>query len=176
MPFVLKNSECTFQRVVYEVLRDLPYLFVFIDDIPGEIYTYLRENNLTVNMEKCVIACPTVTFLGHMVDSEGICPIPEKVSAIRQFPQPMSKLDVQRLLGICNFYHSLLSRLAHIVGPLTDSLSVSKKEFTVTKEMIIAINKVKDATLLVHPIRDAVISITTDASDTAIACILHQHH
>ena len=87
MPFVLKNSECTFQRVVHEVLRDLPYLFVYIDDILvssltvkeheqhlREIFTRLRENNLTVNMEKCLIAQPTVTFLGHMVDSKGIPP------------------------------------------------------------------------------------------------------
>ena len=57
---------------------------------------------------------------------------------------------------------------------------MSKKEFTVTKEMIIAVNKVKDtisnAMLLVHPIRNAVLSITTDASDTVIAGVLHQHH
>ena len=74
MPFGLMNSGCTFQCVV-------------------------RENNLTVNLEKCTLAQPTLTFFGHMVDSEGIRPLPEKVSAIRQ-------------------------------------------EFTITKEMILAINEV----------------------------------
>ena len=124
-----------------------------------------------MNLEKCTLAQPTVTFLGHTVDSEGIRPLPEKVFAIRQF---------QRLLGMYNFYRHFLPRLAHIIRHLTDSLSVSKKEFTVTKEMIVTINKVKDAisnaTLLVHPIRDAVLSITTDASDMAIAGVLNQHH
>ena len=33
MPFGLNNSGCTFQRVIHEVLRDLPYLFIYIDDI-----------------------------------------------------------------------------------------------------------------------------------------------
>ena len=59
-----------------------------------EIFTRLQENNLTVNMDKCVLAQPTVTFLSHTVDSEGIRPLPEKVTAIRRFPPPSSKLDV----------------------------------------------------------------------------------
>ena len=113
MPFGLMNSGCTFQRVVHEVLRDLPYLFVYIDNILvsshtvdeheqhlREVFTRLRENNLTVTLEKCTLAQPTVTFLGHTVDYEGIHPFTEKVSAIRQFPPPTSKLDIQRLLGM----------------------------------------------------------------------------
>ena len=57
-----------------------------------------------MNLEKCVLAQPTVTFLGHTVDSEGIRPLPEKVNAINQFPLPASKLDIQRLLGMVNSY------------------------------------------------------------------------
>ena len=78
---------------------------------------------------------------------------------------------------MCNFYRHFLPRFAHIVCPLTDSLSMFKKEFTVTKEIILAINKVMDAIsnamLLVHPVRDPVLSITTDDSDTVIAGVLH---
>ena len=123
---------------------------------------------------------PFVSFLGHQVDSEGIRPLPEKVSAIKQFPLPTSKLDVQRLLGCVNFYRRFLPCLAQIVRPLTDSLSKAKKDFTVTPAMITAVNQVKNAissaTMLVHPCRDVVLSITTDASDTAIGGVLHQHH
>ena len=53
---------------------------------------------------------------------------------------------------------------------------MSKKEFTVTKEMFVAVNGVKDAisnaTLLIHPVRDAVLSITNHASDMAITGVL----
>ena len=46
--------------------------------------------------------------------------------------------------------------------------------------MLKAINTMKDllanATLLVHPIRNAVLSITTDSSDCAIGGVLQQHH
>ena len=61
-----------------------------------------------------------------------------------------------------------------------DFLSKAKKEFTITPEMITTVNQVKDATykatMLVHPRRDVTLSITTDASDTAISSVLHQHH
>ena len=131
-----------------------------------------------MNLEKCILAQPTVTFLGHTVDSKGIRP--EKVNAIKQFPLPSSKLDVQHLLGMVNFYRQFLPRLAHIARPLMDSLSKAKKDFTITLEMITTINQVKDAiskaTLLVHPRRDATLSITTDTSDTTIGGVLHQHH
>ena len=93
------NSGCTFQRVIHEVLRALPYLFIYIDDILvgsatleehqqhlREVFTRLRENCLIINLKKCVLAQPTVTFLGHTVDSEGIRP--EKVNAINKFPSP----------------------------------------------------------------------------------------
>ena len=33
MPFGLKNSRCTFQRVIHEVLCDIPYIFCHKDDI-----------------------------------------------------------------------------------------------------------------------------------------------
>ena len=113
------------------------------------------------------------------MDSEGIRPLSEKVAAIKQFPLPATKLDVQRLLGCVNFYRRFLPRLAYIARPLTDSLSKAKKDFTVTPEMITAVNEVKKAisfaTMLVHPHRDVTLSITTDASDTAIGGVLHQH-
>ena len=120
-----------------------------------EVFTRLRENCLTMNLEKCTLAQPTVTFLGHTVDAEGIRPLPEKVTTIKQFPLPSLKLDVQYLLGMVNFYHRFHPRIAHIARPLMDSLSKAKKDFTITPEMITAINQVKDpiskATLLVHP-------------------------
>ena len=193
MPFGLLDSGCTFQRVIHEELRDLPNLFIYIDDILvgsrsleeheqhlREVFTRLSENCLTANLKKCVMAKSMVTFLGHTVDSEGIRPLPEKVDAIKQFPLPSSKLDVQRLLSMVNFYRRFLPRLAHIVRPLTDSLSKAKKDFTITPEMITAVNHVKtaisNATMLVHQCRDVTLSITTNASDTAISGVLHQHH
>ena len=77
-----------------------------------------------------------------------------------------------------NYYRRFLPRLAHIICPLTDSLSCSRTEFSVRQEMLHAIQKIKHAiantTLLVHPVWNTTLSITTDAFDTAIAGVLHQ--
>ena len=55
---------------------------------------YIILKDLTVNMEKCVLAQPTVTFLGHTVDSKGIRLLPEKVSADIQAGRPETVGDV----------------------------------------------------------------------------------
>ena len=117
------NSGCTFQRYMHEVLGDIPYIFVYVDDVLvasrtleehedhlREVFNRLRQVRLTMNVEKCVLARPTVEFLGHTISSAGIRPLQEKVDAILQFPPPTSKLDVQRVLGMANFlllFHSM---------------------------------------------------------------------
>ena len=110
----LRNAGCTFQHVIHEVLHDIPYIFCYIDDILVSSPTIedhkhcsrrsSPKNNLTVNLDKCVLAKPTMTFLSHRLDSKGIRPLSKKIAAIPQFPPPMSKLDMHLLLCMCNFY------------------------------------------------------------------------
>ena len=42
------------------------------------LFDRLEANHLTINLEKCVLGCSTVTFLGYKFNSEGIQPLPEK--------------------------------------------------------------------------------------------------
>ena len=57
---------------------------------------------MTLNPEKCSFAKSSVKFLGHMIDSEGIKPDPDKVSAIEKFTTPSCIGDVRRFLGMIN--------------------------------------------------------------------------
>ena len=99
---------------------------------------------------------------------------------IQKFSQTHTKLIIQCLLGMVNFYRRFLPRLAHVVCPLTNFLATTKREFRVTEEMQRAVTTAKNipanATLLAYPIRNAVLRITSDASDNAIQEVLHQHH
>ena len=117
MPFGLKNSGASFQRLMHEILGDLPFIFCYIDDIlvgsrnPEEheqqlrrLFSVLWENHLVINPEKCTFGQPTVSFLGHSVSSAGIAPLPGHVTARRDFPPPSSPLQIQRFLGMINFY------------------------------------------------------------------------
>jgi len=50
MPFGLKGAAQTFQRLMGSVLRDMPFLFVYLDDILVA-NSSVEENRLNLNME-----------------------------------------------------------------------------------------------------------------------------
>ena len=53
-----------------------------------EIFNRLRSANLKLKPKKCAFVKPEVSFLGHVVSSEGIKPDPSKVEAVEKFPTP----------------------------------------------------------------------------------------
>jgi hypothetical protein len=63
----------------------------------------LQENGLTINPSKCTFAVSSVKFLGHMVDGNGIVPLPRHVQAIQEFPPPADIKQLQQFLGLVNF-------------------------------------------------------------------------
>ena len=91
MPFGLRNAASTFQRFMDEVVRDLDFVYNYIDDIlvasasPEEHVTHLRllferfqKYQVRINPGKCVFGASSLTFLGHIISPEGISPLPEK--------------------------------------------------------------------------------------------------
>ena len=137
MPFGLKNSAQAFQRLMDGVLRGLPFLFVYLDDIlvasPSmdahishvrQLFSRLQDAGLAINRDKCVFGAASVTFLGHSVTSKGICPLPSKVDAIKAIPRPVTKVDLQRFLGCVNFYHRFMPNIATVLTPLLSLIHI----------------------------------------------------
>lgn len=191
VPFGLKNAAQAFQRLMDGVLRDLPHVFVYLDDIlvasktPEEHRQHLREvfqllsdNGLVINRAKCVFGVEELIYLGHMVNSTGIRPMKERVDAVLNFPAPKTKKDLQSFLGMINYYHRFMPGLASKLQPL--------HEATKTKDTLISWNEkcqaafvaakssLSSAALLHHPDPSAPTSITTDASDKAVGGQLEQ--
>ena len=103
MPFGLRNTARTFQRFIDEVLHGLNFCFHYINDLliastsPTEHLQHLRavmerldQHGIVINVSKSVFDSSSLKFLGHLVDSSGICPLEDKVQAIRDFPCPTS--------------------------------------------------------------------------------------
>ncbi|CAL9689823.1 unnamed protein product [Knipowitschia caucasica] len=95
MPFGLKNAAQSFQRLMDSALRDMPFIFVYLDDVlvasssEEEHLTHLRvlftrldQHGLIINPAKCVFGVPSIKFLGHLITSEGAAPLPSKVDAV----------------------------------------------------------------------------------------------
>nr|VZI45144.1 unnamed protein product [Spirometra erinaceieuropaei] len=145
MPFGLRNASQTFQRFIDRVLRGLPFVYVYIDDVivasrDAEehlqhltlLFDRFQQFDVTLHPAKCVLGVTSFEFLGHLIDSNGIRPLPSKVAAIRDFPPSTSKRQLQRFLGMGNFYRRFLPNCADTILPLASLLSGSKRTFELT--------------------------------------------
>ena len=85
MPFGLKNTGQTFQRMMDEILSDLDYLFVYMDDVLvasrsmeehtehfRELFRQLAAHDLVVSPPKCQFGQTKIKFLGHTVMKDGV--------------------------------------------------------------------------------------------------------
>ena len=77
---------------------------------------------MIINKAKCVFGVDSLDFLGHRISTKGISPLPDKVSAVRNFPRPEDAAGLQRFLGMINFYHRFVPHVAEILRPLYDAL------------------------------------------------------
>ena len=161
MPFGLKNSAQAFQRLMDGVLRGLPSVFVYLDDIlvaspdPAQhavdlraVLSRLSDAGLTLNKGKCILGASTVTFLGHSVSAAGIIPLPKRVDAIAEMGLPRTKVELQRFLGCVNFYHRFVPHLAEVLAPLhtlTASVPEQKSILLWSPLQLDAFKKSKDA-------------------------------
>jgi hypothetical protein len=120
MPFGLKNASMTFQRLMDRVFFDLPYSFVYLDDLLvasrcvedhrrhlREVLGQLQQSGLVVNMDKCLFGHSSIEFLGHKVSADGVSPLPNRVAALRRFPWPNTVRELQAFLGLFNFTAAL---------------------------------------------------------------------
>lgn len=193
LPFGLRNAGQTFQRMMDEILGDIPYAFVYVDDIlvfsPNlqshvkhlhSILELLREHGLTLNLHKCEFAVSEVEFLGHRVTANGCSPLEKHTSALKNFPAPVDKAGLQRFLGLINFYRKFIQGAAQLLAPLTNALKGSKgsKALEWSPEMISAFSAAKTKLLsvptIIHPAPNAPLSLAVDASDSHVGGVLQQ--
>lgn len=194
--FGLRNAAQTFQRLMDSILRDLPFVFPYIDDILvasttqeehevhlREVFGRLEQHGLTINHGKCVFGQPEVDFLGYRVTATGIAPLPHKVQAIMQLPKPETVVELQRLLGMFNYYRQCIPHAADILRPLVNLIPCTNKKkdrtmLTWTSEADAAFIRSKTALqaaiTLDHPRPNAELSLDCDASDAGIGAVLQQ--
>ena len=131
MPFSLRNAANTFQRLMDTVCRDLPFTFIYLDDLliaSTDLNTHLhhlrlvlerlQEAGLIVNMDKCEFGVSETTLFGHHVSADGIHPIMLKPSPVSP---PKDIKEVQRFIGLI-FYRKFIYGAVKFLHHLTDRL------------------------------------------------------
>ena len=191
MFFGLTNSPATFQAMMNELLRDLintGKVVVFIDDVVvgteteeghdelvAEVVKRLEENDLYVKLEKCKWKVKEVEFLGVVIGPEGIKMEEGKVKGVLEWPTPQGVKDIQKFLGLANYYRRFIEGFAMVARPLHDLMKKDKKwEWTEREEK--AFKELKEKftkePVLAAPDIDKKMRMEVDASDYATGGVL----
>ncbi len=190
MPFGMRNSPATFQRLINSVIADIEGCEGYIDDvviysdtweehlmIMRKFFKRLSEANLTINLIKSEFGCGHVTYLGHVVGQGQVKPVEAKVEAISMFPQPASKKHVMRFLGMAGYYRKFCPNFSAITEPLTRLLQKNVK-FHWTEQCQFAFEQLKAmlqrAPVLSAPDFTRPFKLAVDASDVAAGGVLLQ--
>ena len=157
-----------FQRFIDYVLRGFDFVFAYIDDLLvasrddvehhhhlALVFERLSMFGVTLNPSKCCFGRTAVDFLGHEISENGIRPLEAHVHAIRDFPPPTTTRQVQRFLGMMNFYRRFIPNCASVVMPPTILTTGPRGPRELSPDALQAFSKIKsllaDATLLAHP-------------------------
>ena len=191
LPKGMKNSSAVFQRVMELILKNIPGVLIFQDDILlhapssdilakrlSSVLARLDEKGVTVNQSKSILNATEVKFLGHLISSTGIRPDPAIVKKIFSFKPPQSKSELESFLGLVNFFGRMIPDFSKIVNPL-HALRKKDVPFQWTYEHQLSFNRLlqvlaEPPVLSSYDLRKPV-SLTTDASEKAIGAVLTQH-
>ena len=131
LPYGIASAPGIFQRLMENVLRGIPKVTVYIDDILisganeeehlktlARVLSRLEQAGFRVQKPKCEFMAPSVTYLGHMIDQYGLRPLKEKIEAIQKAPEPKNVSELKSYLGLLTYYSKFLSNMAQVLAPL----------------------------------------------------------
>ena len=190
LPFGISSAPEVFQRQMSDILSDLPGVLCHIDDIlvfgstqdehDARLHAVLeriKTAGITLNAEKCQISQTQITFLGHVIDKQGISPDPRKTAAITAMKPPTSLTELRRFMGMVNQMSKFSPNIAQISKPLRDLLS-TKNSWTWTTSQEESFKKLKEEissprVLSMYDVA-AKTKISADASAYSIGSVLLQ--
>jgi len=134
MYFGLMNSLATFQTMMNDLFRDLINqgdMVTFINNIlvatdteeghnklVEEVLKRLEENNLFMKPEKCKWKVREVEFLGVVIGPKGVKMQREKIEGVLNWPASRNVKEVQKFLGLTNYYRRFIKDFTKIAAPL----------------------------------------------------------
>jgi hypothetical protein len=133
LPIGVKTSPDIFQRIMYELLGDIPNIQVYLDDIlltsngtfeehaaiMEQVLERLHKANFRANLRKCYFGEAKIYYLGYEITRDGIQPQPNKVEAILKLSTPKTKCQLIHFLGMTNYYRYMWQKRSHMLAALT---------------------------------------------------------
>ena len=135
LSFGLKNAPAVFQRIMQEILSDVPHdkVLIYLDDVLiiedsfdkhkellEKVFTKLKERGVKVNLKKSELFQTQVEYLGHLVGINGISKSPKFIDEIKNYPKPNTVEELRQFLGLVNFQRKFVPRCSIIQKPLSE--------------------------------------------------------
>ena len=121
LPFGVASAPGIFQRVMENLLRDIPHVTVYLDDVlvTGKddrehlaildiVLDRLEQAGLRLRKSKCQFMQQSVEYLAHVIDAHGLHPTVNRVRAIQEARAPENVTELRSFLGLLTYY-ALLS-------------------------------------------------------------------
>lgn len=192
MPFGLANAPGVFQGLIDKLLGPEfePHVFAYLDDIiivteTVEEHLYwlkrvlkiLKDANLTINPDKCKFCRSEVTYLGYVLNREGLQVDPSKIAPVQNYPAPQTPRQVRRFIGMASWYRQFIPHFASRCAPISKLLR-KKHTWTWGLEQQKAFEDLKNcltsSPTLIRPDFTKPFVLQTDASTIGLGAVLGQ--
>ena len=180
IPAIWQRRMETVLQGVNNVLNFFDDILVYADNFENLIESLkstldkIRAHGLKLNRSKCVFASPSIEFLGHRIDAQGIHKSDKHIKAVKDAPKPTSSDELQLFLGKASYYGAYISHLSSRSRPLRDMLQ--KEPFKWTKDAETAYIDIKNALIspeVLMPYDPSLpLLLATDASKTGLGAVL----
>lgn len=188
LPFGVASAPAIFQREIDKILQGLPGASCYLDDllVTGEndeahlknldaVLSRLREAGVKLHPDKCEFMKPSVEYLGHRIDKEGLHPVSSKLDAIEKAPSPKNVEELRSFIGLLTYYSKFLPNMATFLAPLYKLLEKNRKwQWKDDEER--AFQKAKtiigSSSLLVHFDNNKEVVLACDASPYGLGAVI----
>lgn len=133
VPFGIAVGAQVLTRLLDKIFSDIKFKYVYnyLDDVViysesfeehvehlNEVLRRLKNAHLTVKLSKVKFASRQLSFLGHIISPSGVSIDQERTRSIRNFPPPKDTKGISRFLGMVNYFHKFIPKLAETAAPL----------------------------------------------------------
>ena len=121
VPFGLAQAPAYFQELMTRILKDFDFTIAYLNDIIifskaaeehlsyiRKVFEKLRSAKLSMKLRKCHFFSKDFQYLGHILSTKGICPLPSKTQAIQKMHPPTTSKQVCAFLGLVGYYKKFI--------------------------------------------------------------------
>ena len=107
------------------MLKDFNFAIAYFDDIIifsrtaeehlshiKQVFEKLRAAELSMKLNKCHFFTKEIQYLGHILSTKGIQPLPPKTQVIQNMHPPKTLKQVCAFLGLVGYYRKCIKNFA----------------------------------------------------------------